>query len=175
MKRLILILGGEKSGKSEFALKEGERFGVRRAFLATAEGFDDELRERIERHRIARGKDWVTIEEPLRVSEVISNIEMDFDVIVLDCLTIWLGNLFHHGLDVNGETFRLLDVISKRKTNIVIVSNEVGLGIVPENDMARRFTTALGNLNKEVAKISDKVIFMVSGIPITIKNQRIRR
>lgn len=170
MKRLTLILGGEKSGKSDFALKEGERIGGKKAFLATAVAFDGEMKEKIERHKRIRGEGWVTFEEPLRISEKICEIEKHYDVIVLDCLTVWLGNLMHHGLDLDSEISKFLNVISRKVTELLLVSNEVGLGIIPENEIARRFIVALGNLNKEVAKISDRVIFMVCGLPIFIKD-----
>ncbi|MCX7856562.1 MAG: bifunctional adenosylcobinamide kinase/adenosylcobinamide-phosphate guanylyltransferase [Deltaproteobacteria bacterium] len=171
MKKLILVLGGEKSGKSHYALMEGESATGPKAFVATAVAIDEEMKQRIERHKKERSSTWQTFEEPLRIAELIESVAENFEIILVDCLTIWISNLFYHGKEVDLEVEKLLDVISKKRTNIIIVSNEVGLGIVPETEVGRNFRTVLGTLNQKVAKIADKVVFMIAGISLVIKNK----
>ncbi|MCS7281618.1 MAG: bifunctional adenosylcobinamide kinase/adenosylcobinamide-phosphate guanylyltransferase [Desulfobacterota bacterium] len=169
MKKILFVIGGEKSGKSSFALMEGQKFQGKKAYLATAIGLDDEMKERIERHKMERGPLWTTFEEPLKIVDLIMGIKTEFDLVLIDCLTIWVSNLFYYGIDVERECERIVKLFSERPTNLIVVSNEVGLGIVPDNPLARKFRTQLGVLNQNVAKISDRVIFMVSGIPCEIK------
>ncbi len=172
----ILILGGCRSGKSTLALQFAARLGRRKLFLATAEALDDEMRERIAQHRMARGPDWTTIEEAHDPARVLVQRGLEFDVVLIDCLTVWLGNLLapHHSQPSRFEPARaqsLLDALAKRPAHIIAVSNEVGLGIVPENELARRFRDEQGRLNQQIAAIADTVVFMAAGLPMVLKGK----
>ncbi len=171
--KIVFITGGARSGKSGFALKEASLVPGRKAFIATAEAIDAEMKERIERHRRDRGAGWKTCEEPLRVSKVIEEMSENFDVLVLDCLTIWLANAMWAGTDVDMEIENLVRTIKRFSDNspatLFIVSNEVGMGIVPENEMARKFRDLAGTLNQRVAEVSREVYWTVAGLPVKIK------
>lgn len=170
MKKILFVIGGEKSGKSSYALKEGEKILGRKAFIATALPIDEEMEERIKRHKAERGSSWVTFEEPLKIADVVEDVGKDFDLILVDCLTIWVSNLLYYNKNIDFESERLIKALSKKETDFIIVSNEVGLGIVPESIMGRKFRTILGTLNQVVASLADRVVFMISGIPVQIKN-----
>lgn len=173
-RQLILVLGGCRSGKSTFAQHLAARLGERKLFLATAEPLDGEMRARIATHRATRGPDWTTIEEAYDPARVLAKHGPGFDVILLDCLTVWLGNLLapHHRPPAPIEPARAVDflvALGTRQTHIVVVSNEVGLGIVPDNELARCFRDEQGRLNQQVAAIADTVVFMAAGLPIVLK------
>lgn len=170
-KQIIFITGGARSGKSSFALKEASRIKGRKAYIATAEALDEEMKERIEKHREQRGKDWDTFEEPLRIAEIIRETISDYAVVVVDCLTLWLSNILHRNLDVDHEIETLVSSLRSlhHGSRVYIVSNEVGMGIVPENELARKFRDLAGILNREVAAISDAVYLITAGIPLKIK------
>ncbi|MEL6298723.1 MAG: bifunctional adenosylcobinamide kinase/adenosylcobinamide-phosphate guanylyltransferase [Pseudomonadota bacterium] len=165
-----LVLGGARSGKTRHALALAEAF-PRRTYLATAEAFDDEMAERIAAHKAERGEGWVTLEAPLALDEAIAAINSDgtSDVIAIDCLTIWLSNAMHREADIDAVTERLLAAVSRSRLPIVMVSNEVGLSIVPENALARRFRDAQGRLNQRVAAVADRVTFVAAGLPLSLK------
>jgi adenosylcobinamide kinase/adenosylcobinamide-phosphate guanylyltransferase len=185
---ITFIIGGVRSGKSRFALQLANNYipskeGVhaisptRKAYIATAEALDNEMKERIEQHKRDRGNDWVTYEESLEIAGVIERISKRCDVIVIDCLTLWVSNLIHRDLNVVKAFENLTTVLknSKLKTQnskLFIVSNEVGMGIVPENEMARRFRDMAGRLNQRVAEIADEVYMVVAGTPVKIKNSK---
>ena len=173
MKILTLITGGTRSGKSRYALELArERAGDRaKCFLATAEPLDEEMKVRILRHREERGSDFVTVEEPLQLAQTILRVQEQFSLVLVDCLTLWMNNLLSHLSDeqMEHEVKSFLEVLSLRKTDLLLVTNETGLGVIPDNVLARRFVDELGDLNRKVAQISDEVILMVSGIPNTIK------
>lgn len=168
-KRIVFITGGARSGKSRFALNYASKFSGKRAYIATAQALDEEMKERIERHKIERGGEWETIEEPLRISEVIEGIGDGYGVIVLDCLTLWLSNVILSGLDLEKEISSFCHSLSTVRSPLFIVSNEVGMGIVPEKELTRRFRDLSGILNQKVAEIADEVYLVVSGIPLKIK------
>ncbi|HXX57853.1 MAG TPA: bifunctional adenosylcobinamide kinase/adenosylcobinamide-phosphate guanylyltransferase [Thermodesulfovibrionales bacterium] len=170
-KKIVFITGGARSGKSSFALREALKVRGGRAFIATAEATDSEMEERIERHKKDRGDGWKTYEEPVKIAEVLRDAEKDHPVIVIDCLTIWLANvMMQSGLDVEAEIERLLSTLkNSARGEIFIVSNEVGMGIVPEHELARRFRDAAGRLNQRVAATADEVYVTFSGIPVRIK------
>jgi adenosylcobinamide kinase/adenosylcobinamide-phosphate guanylyltransferase len=199
-KKIVFITGGVRSGKSSFALKEASKFSGKKLYIATAEALDEEMRERIEDHKINRGKDWDTYEEPIKIADVIKNIEDQYSVIVIDCLTLWLSNLIHSGLNIEIEIEHLISslVTIHSLTNqpyfnntmkiipphpplvkggrgdyqvIFIVSNEVGMGIVPKNEMARNFRDMAGFLNQKIAEIADEVYLVTVGIPMKINQQ----
>jgi len=169
--KLVFITGGARSGKSSFALAEAARQGGGKAFIATARPSDSEMTERIKRHRDDRGDLCDTYEEPLRVADVIRSIEDKYDVVIIDCLTIWLANLLFSNADVEGEIGVLVECLKNvsHPMSIYIVSNEVGMGIVPDNEMARRYRDLAGFLNQRVAGIADEVFLLVSGMPVKIK------
>jgi len=169
-KRIVFITGGARSGKSRFALEEALRVPGRKAFIATAEESDDEMRERIKRHKQDRGEGWETYEEPLMIADVLGKMEGQYGVIVIDCLTLWLANLIMSGLDEEKETGRLVAVLrAVKKSTLFVVSNEVGMGIVPENELARKFRDAAGRLHQRIAGVADEVYVTFSGIPMKIK------
>ncbi|MEP1143246.1 MAG: bifunctional adenosylcobinamide kinase/adenosylcobinamide-phosphate guanylyltransferase [Henriciella sp.] len=163
------ILGGARSGKSQRAQTLAESLGDRRVFTATAEAWDDEMAERISRHKADRGSGWSTIEVPLDLVEALSSAADKGDVCVVDCLTLWLSNLMHHERDVTAETSLLCEAIADMPIPIILVSNEVGLGIVPETPLGRAFRDAQGRLNQDVASVCERVEFIAAGLPMTLK------
>ncbi|OPY72931.1 MAG: Bifunctional adenosylcobalamin biosynthesis protein CobP [Syntrophorhabdus sp. PtaU1.Bin058] len=170
MQKVVLVLGGARSGKSTYALNEASAINGKKAFIATAEILDDEMRVRVENHKHERGKDWDTYEEPLGIASVIEKIRDGYDVIIIDCLTLWVSNIMHAGSDVSVEIKRLVSVISvNHSSTIYIISNEVGLGLVPDIPIGREYRDILGRLNQEIASAATDVIFMVAGIPLIIK------
>jgi len=167
-----LITGGARSGKSRYALSLAQAHRGSRAFIATAEPFDDEMQVRIRKHREERGVSFITIEEPLELTRTIDSLPADVKIAIVDCLTVWLGNLLHYQRDTADdypEITRFVELLDRPPCDLIIVSNEVGMGIVPQNDTARRFRDLCGQMNEHVAERSDRVILMVCGIPITVK------
>ena len=171
MPTVTLITGGSRSGKSRHALALAGRFH-RKAFLATAEPIDDEMKERISNHKNERGDDFLTIEEPLRIAKALQILPSHIEVAVLDCLTVWLGNLIFHessNLSMESEVEELLKLLKDPPCTLIIVTNEVGMGIIPGNQSAREYRDMAGWLNQNVAKLADEVVLMVSGIAMAIK------
>ncbi len=169
---MILITGGCRSGKSRYALDYANRHFSKKIYLATGEVLDQEMARRVEIHRKARGPEWQTIEEPIEVGDKITQHGDKVEVILLDCLTLWLSNLllrWDHESRIMGEVERLIKAIKQSQTNLIIVTNEVGMGIVPEASLGRRFRDLSGMANQKIAEAADTVIFMVSGIPMFLK------
>jgi adenosylcobinamide kinase/adenosylcobinamide-phosphate guanylyltransferase len=168
-----LITGGCRSGKSRRAQELAESLSGDRLYLATAEPLDAEMRERIRRHRADRGPSWRTVEEPLELSP-----HLDGDgVVLLDCLTLWVSNLMHaRGLeaDLSRDFERLAQAIEGSPGHVVVVTNEVGLGLVPDNAMARRFRDNAGWLAQRVARSCDRVEICVAGIPLVVQEGSLR-
>ncbi len=171
--KIVFITGGARSGKSSFALDEASKVKGQKAYIATAEALDDEMKLRIEKHKIDRGDDWDTYEEPLNVSDILSKIDNKYEAVVLDCLTLWLSNVMHKTESPEVEIKGLADALqsSKEASVIYIVTNEIGMGIVPDNELAREFRDLAGFLNQEIAGLADEVYLVTSGIPIKIKGQ----
>ena len=167
--RITFILGGSRSGKSSFALVCASKLLGSKAFIATAQAFDEEMKERIERHKKERSADWTTFEEPTALPQILSRISEDHDVIIVDCLTLWLSNLIMNDTAVDADIESLLSAAATCPSCIFIVSNEVGMGIVPENALARRFRDLAGTLNRRVAEIANVVYLVAAGIPLKIK------
>uniref|UniRef100_A0A7V4FG87 Adenosylcobinamide kinase n=1 Tax=Fervidobacterium pennivorans TaxID=93466 RepID=A0A7V4FG87_FERPE len=165
---MILITGGMKSGKSTFALNMALKY-TKRAFLATGVPFDEEMRLRIEKHKAERKELFDTFEEPVNVAEVLKNIDNNYDVILFECLTTYLGNLYYYQLDVQERIDRLVDVLSNMSSDVIVVTNEVGWGIIPENPIARQYAEILGKTNTRLAKLAKEVYLVVSGIGVRIK------
>ncbi len=170
-RKLVFITGGARSGKSTFALNESSRILGNKAYIATAEALDEEMKERIEKHKKQRGNSWDTYEEPIKIADVIKRIEDQYSAIVIDCLTLWLSNLFLNNKNVEREIESLCSSLSTVHCPLFIVSNEVGMGIVPENKIARNFRDMAGILNQKVAEISDKVYVIIAGIPLKLKEK----
>jgi adenosylcobinamide kinase/adenosylcobinamide-phosphate guanylyltransferase len=166
MSRLTLVLGGARSGKSRFAESLARQHGGPRTYIATAEAFDDEMRQRIAKHREQRAGDgWQTIEATLDPAAVLPREGLA----LLDCVTVWLGNLMHHGRDLRTEVAKLCATLETCPAEVILVSNEVGLSIVPENAMARRFRDEQGLANQALAAIADNVYFIAAGLPLNLK------
>jgi len=171
---MIFITGGCRSGKSRYALDYANRHFSKKLFLATCEALDEEMAQRIESHKKVRGPEWQTIEEPV---DIVSKIKKDgggSEVILIDCLTLWLYNLlmrWDNDLRIMEETGKLIDSLKKSPTSSILVSNEVGLGIVPADPLSRRYRDLLGAMNQRIAAALDTVIFMVSGIPLFLKGK----
>ena len=168
---MSLILGGARSGKSRYGETLIAAEPAPWIYIATADTFDDEMTERIAEHRRRRGPGWTTIEEPRDLAAAIEQQTAKALPVLVDCLTLWLSNVMLAELAVEAETDRLLAALEHAAgSRIVLVSNEVGLGIVPDNALARRFRDAHGRLNQRVAALADHVVLMAAGLPIVLKS-----
>ena len=174
MSTVTLVTGGARSGKSSYALglcKDTKD----KAFVATATAFDSEMHQRIEKHQKDRGNAFITVEEPLNLAEAIASLDK-VDVAIIDCLTVWLCNLTNkYGTDKASipEIEEFLDAIKHPPCDLIIVTNELGSGIVPENEMARYFRDLAGRLNQDVAALANRVVLCVSGLPVILKGDDI--
>ena len=168
---IVLIGGGVRSGKSRFALDYAADPSRRRAFVATAEAGDEEMRERIRLHQLDRSPGWTTIEEPLALADVLTARSAEFDVLLIDCVTLWLSNILHDAEhDAEAAINRLLETLDGvADATVILVTNEVGCGIVPESELAREFRDLAGRLNQELARRADEVYWMVFGLPLEVK------
>ena len=180
--RIILVTGGARSGKSAFALKMAESIPGERLFIATAEALDEEMAGRIEEHKRGRGSHWATVEEPIAVPTIVGR-EKGYGVILLDCLTIWLSNLLHKQSGrsgegsmsegvltaITGEIDSFIGACNESNATVIVVSNEVGMGIVPEHPLARQFRDIAGVANQRIAAAGDEVYLLVSGIEVRVK------
>lgn len=164
---MSLILGGARSGKSRLAERWVEEAGGG-IYLATSEPGDAEMRARIAAHRARRGPTWTTIEAPLDISAVLRGHATQ--PVLVDCLTLWLSNLMHHDRPVEPATEDLIEAAGNRAAPLVLVSNEVGLGIVPDNALARAFRDAAGRMHQRLAEVADRVVFVAAGLPLFLKS-----
>ena len=184
---IILCSGGARSGKSEFAEQLALSLKGRKAYVATGQAFDDEMKDRIKKHQMRRGKEWITFEIPLHLHKNWEQIKNVSDVILIDCLTMFTSNhVFAHG-DINTqedfnriesiilEELRLLleDINNSNDKTVIFVTNEIGLGIVPENKLARYFRDITGRVNREVASAANKMYLTISGVTIELKSQEV--
>jgi len=173
MNKITLIIGGCKSGKSRYALEAANQItGARKVFIATSVPFDDEMKERIERHREERGNEWRTVDAPLELADAIKSHHGENCVILVDCLTLWINNLLmesQNEKDIGSKFSELIKTLENVDCPIYLVSNEVGAGIVPENPLARKFRDLAGVVNQTVASAADNVVWMVAGIAVQIK------
>ena len=167
--RSLFVLGGARSGKSAYAQKLAESAAPERLYLATAEAGDAEMAARIARHRDERGAGWGTREEPLDLAEALGAEARPGRAVLVDCLTLWISNLMFAGRDVEAEIAHLAMVILALEGPAVIVSNEVGLGLVPETRLGRDFRDAQGRANREIAHACDAVVLVAAGLPTLIK------
>lgn len=168
----ILVLGGARSGKSMYAEALGEDWNGPCVYIATAQAFDQEMTIRIKTHQARRGADWSTLEVPLDLPRALMNAAKPDTFILVDCLTLWLTNLMLADQDCEQAVNALLDALENAPGTIVLVSNEVGSGIVPENEMARQFRDIAGISNQRVAQAVDKVVLVVAGLPMILKPQK---
>lgn len=174
--KIILITGGSRSGKSRFALERMAAYS-HKVFLATAVAMDEEMKERIVQHQKDRGADFVTVEEPIHLAESLRREAARADAILVDCLTFWLNNLFYaSGAGVTrlssealAEIEDFLRVLEERPTTLVLVTNEINMGVISPEGITRRFVDEQGRLNQEAACRADEVVLMVAGIPQTLK------
>jgi adenosylcobinamide kinase / adenosylcobinamide-phosphate guanylyltransferase len=181
MARVILITGGTRSGKSEYARKTAEALPGARAFVATCLATDEEMTRRIKKHQHERLKaDWHTIEEPLELADTLRKAE-DFDVLLVDCLTLWISNLMYEareeesGLveeEIAGRAAELVKACAARRGTVIFVTNEVGSGIVPENSVARLYRDLVGRCNQIIAGKADEVYMVACGLPLNLKRGR---
>jgi adenosylcobinamide kinase/adenosylcobinamide-phosphate guanylyltransferase len=163
---LILVLGGARSGKSRHAETLIEALPPPWIYVATAQALDDEMVSRIAAHRARRDSRWATIEAPRDLAGALDGVD---GPALVDCLTLWLSNLLMAGDDIEAESLRLVTTLARRRAPTVLVANEVGLGIVPDNALARQFRDAAGQLNQWLAARADRVLFMVAGIAMQVK------
>jgi len=173
-KKVIFITGGCRSGKSRYALDYANRHFSKKLYLATGEVLDQEMAQRVENHKKMRGPEWQTVEEPLEVVEKVRRYGDEAEVVLLDCITLWLSNLLLKWDDdskVTGEVDRLIETLKKSQASFLIVSNEVGMGIVPADPLSRRFRDLSGTANQRIAEVADTLILMVSGLPIFLKGK----
>jgi adenosylcobinamide kinase/adenosylcobinamide-phosphate guanylyltransferase len=165
---IILITGGARSGKSVRAEVRAKAFAGKPVYVATAEALDAEMRERIAKHRARRGGEWIERETPLELVPALKATDGGGARLV-DCLTLWLSNLMHAERDWSTETTHLAETLRAQKSPVVLVTNEVGLGIVPDNALARQFRDAAGIMNQMIAQAADEVDFVVAGLPMRVK------
>lgn len=164
-----LVLGGARSGKSAWAEARAVESRLTPVYLATAEAGDEEMAARIAHHRARRGARWATVEEPLELAATLAAWAAPDRVVLVDCLTLWLANLMDAERDPEAEAERLLATLSALRGPVLLVANEVGLGIVPDNPLARAFRDAAGRLNQRVAAAAQHVVFLAAGLPLTLK------
>jgi adenosylcobinamide kinase/adenosylcobinamide-phosphate guanylyltransferase len=167
---VTLVLGGARSGKSSFAQAQAETAGQggRLVIIVTGQALDDEMRQRIALHRAERGEVWVTVEAPVDLLAALGALRQG-DVAVVDCLTLWLTNLMLADMDLEAAGGALVEAVRAVQNPLWLVSNEVGLGIVPENAMARRFRDAAGRLHQKLAAVAEHVVLVVAGLPMIVK------
>jgi len=171
--KVIFVTGGARSGKSCFAQNLANGIQGNKVFVATAEALDEEMKARIESHQRERPPGWDTLEEAKQLSIALNNCDGKYEVILIDCVTIWISNLLVHSSfgkqEIENELKILIDSCKKIKATVIIVSNEVGSGIVPDNKLSRIFRDSAGKANQEIARISDEVYLVIAGIAMPIK------
>jgi adenosylcobinamide kinase/adenosylcobinamide-phosphate guanylyltransferase len=173
LKEVIFVIGGCRSGKSQYALDTAEQMpGEKKIFIATCLPRDDEMKQRIARHQEQRSQTWTTVEEPVHLHASITKISPKATVILVDCLTLWITNIMLETGEeqkIESHVSKLINALATAECPVILVSNEVGTGIVPENKLARQFRDDMGQVNQAVAHYANKVVWMVAGIPVSIK------
>ena len=173
MKEIVFVIGGCRSGKSRHALETAARIAAnKRIFIATCIPYDAEMKQRVDRHQKERGRDWQTVEAPVDLPQTVTDSSRQADVVLIDCLTLWISNLLMEIEDdetITERIFSLAQTLESATCPVILVSNEVGAGIVPENQLARRFRDLVGTANQTLAEQADRVVWMVAGIPVRIK------
>ncbi len=174
MKQTLFVTGGCRSGKSKFALGFADGRFRQKVFMATCCAKDEEMRQRIKEHHKARGSDWQTVEIATALSEAVASHSSCADVILIDCLTLWVSNMLMENKSqekILARADALIRAIDEAPCSVIIVSNEVGTGIVPENELARRFRDVAGFVNQKVAACVNSVVWMVAGIAVPVKGK----
>ncbi len=166
---VALVLGGARSGKSAYAERVVAESGLQRVYIATAEPGDAEMAERIAHHRARRGPEWRNVEEPHALERTLKEEAGADRAVLVDCLTLWLSNLMFAGADISARSAALCDMARTLRGVVVFVSNEVGLGLVPETPLGRCFRDEQGRLNQAVAAVADRVVFVAAGLPLHLK------
>jgi adenosylcobinamide kinase / adenosylcobinamide-phosphate guanylyltransferase len=173
MSKVVLVTGGARSGKSRFAEKLAEGYPALRGYIATGQAGDAEMGERIARHRGRRGGDWETVEEPIELTRAVARVDGTYTVLLVDCVTLWLSNLLFHCPGGAAEALRRVvgftESFATLETPLIIVTNEVGMGIVPEHPLARSFRDLAGEANELIAARADEVYVTISGLPLKLK------
>jgi adenosylcobinamide kinase / adenosylcobinamide-phosphate guanylyltransferase len=174
-KEIILITGGARSGKSKYAEERAVPLGSRPLYVATAEAKDDEMAQRIAAHQKRRGSAWITVEEPVELTETLLAWRGRTDCALVDCLTLWLSNILFRGdgNQLEEKVEALVLALPQLDFSVVFVANEVGAGIVPDNPLARKFRDLAGWANQRIASLSSEVVLMVAGIPMTVKKDQL--
>jgi adenosylcobinamide kinase/adenosylcobinamide-phosphate guanylyltransferase len=167
---VTLVLGGVRSGKSRHAEDIAKRRRLACVYLATAEARDDEMTARVAQHRARRGSVWTTIEEPLELAVAIARESRTDRVVLVDCLTLWLSNLMHAARDIDLARSELAASLARAAGPVILVANEIGLGIVPDNALARAFRDHAGHLNQTIAALARRVVFVAAGLPLVLKD-----
>ena len=174
--KIILLLGGARSGKSAYAQELAGLAGGRVLFCATAEALDDEMQSRIKRHRRSRPPDWETVEASRDMAKALGQKAAEYDAIIIDCITILVANVMGDGSEaekaessVNAEMLKLAELLERRQSTYILVSNEVGSGLVPDNRLGRLYRDELGKANQKLAAVSDEVYLLTAGIPLKLK------
>ena len=166
---LTFVLGGARSGKTSYALREAlQRPAKRRLMIATAQALDEEMAARIARHQAERGEDWTTVEAPLALPQAVRDLRAG-DVAVIDCLTLWLSNLMMADMEIAPATAELVEALAASPAETFVISNEVGQGIVPDNPLARRFRDEAGWMHQALAAAADRAVMVVAGLPVVLK------
>jgi adenosylcobinamide kinase/adenosylcobinamide-phosphate guanylyltransferase len=165
----LFVLGGARSGKSRYAQSRAESVDGSAIFVATAEAYDDEMHDRIARHQADRDHRWRTVDAPIDLPATIRSLSAPAHILLVDCLTLWLSNLLLTDADIAAAGAQLIQSITGFEGHLILVANEVGLGIVPDNALARRFRDEAGRLNQSVAAIADEVMLITAGLPLRLK------
>lgn len=168
-RKIVLVIGGARSGKSVFAEGLAEASGLAKVYVATGQAFDREMSERISEHKQRRSTGWENVEDPFDLAGVLAKVAGDGKAVLVDCLTLWVTNLMLEDKDVIAESDSVLAVLPELQGHIIFVSSEVGLGIVPDNYLARSFRDHAGRLHQQIAAIADEVYFVAAGLPLKMK------
>ena len=172
MGKIIFILGGARSGKSAYAIKMAKRAARKVAFIATCLPLDAEMKKRIQLHKVSRPRHWQTFVQPGDVYSLLKRSGPQFSLLLIDCLTLLLSNLLSSGLSdrvIEKKINQVLKLLKRLNTTAIIVANQVGCGIVPQNRLARRFRDLAGRVNQSVARVADQVVLLTAGLPVKIK------
>jgi adenosylcobinamide kinase / adenosylcobinamide-phosphate guanylyltransferase len=171
---LQLILGGARSGKSRLAEQIAQEIQKPVTYVATAQAFDEEMHDRIQHHQQQRPNEWALLEEPLFLADALKKIDQENHVILVDCLTLWVSNLLMHenrAMQKN-EFEKLFKVLTQLKSDVILVSNETGLGVVPMGQISRKFVDESGRLHQKLGQLADRVTFCVAGFPMILKGEK---
>jgi len=166
-----LVLGGARSGKSRYGEQLAKDSGLEVIYVATAQAYDDEMVKRIEQHKLDRPDHWQSIEEPINLPKIIEESSQSTNVILVDCLTLWLMNLLEAKLDIPTQVDILLSALDQSKSQVIMVSNEITMGVVPMGEMSRQYVDELGRMHQRIAELAQQVTLMVAGIPMSVKGE----